>query len=191
MKIINLMPKFFPFVLLLICLSSCVQEKESEQTEQNIFFSLENYFEAEAERLNKEKTVLDKTISINGKTEQQKIEGIDFHKEFSLFSQSDINKLAWADKYQVDTLFYSANVPESIHYTAKEEALKTKEIHLYFKEDQRLDSLQIRSKSETALASNENWLSFKTGKGYHIVTSQENFSGDQTKVEIESVFVTN
>jgi hypothetical protein len=185
------MPRFFaPVLLTILLLVSCTDQKVSEEPTQNVFFSLKDYIEAEADRLNEQQTGLNKTIVINDKSEQREVSGIDFHQELSLFSKADINKLAWADKYEVDTVFYASHFPQSIHYKAVEAALKTQEIHLYFQENQTVDSIRIRSKSETVLASNENWLQFTAATGYHILTAQDNLSGNPARIEVTSVFTT-
>ncbi len=104
------------FVLVLI---SCHTKVEKTSIR---FFSLKHFFEQESTRLAKTKQYIDKSVSYNGSIERKKVLIKDWKNELNTFAESDINKSAWRDSYQV--------VKDSnyINYYALDSTLRTRNI---------------------------------------------------------------
>jgi hypothetical protein len=106
------------FFLFITLLPSCKPDNAREGTTPK-YFDLKAYFKADTARLNKRNPLITKTVTHNGVTETKKMHISNWGLELNLFSQSDINKPAWRDSYNVDS---SA---ASIIYRAKTLDLKT------------------------------------------------------------------
>lgn len=85
-------------------------------------FDVKGFFENESTRLTKLNKPVFKTVYHNGVTESKKVHIDNWGEEFSLFSESDINRPAWKDSYDI---IAEGNI---LIYKAKDPELKTKEI---------------------------------------------------------------
>ncbi|HLT41524.1 MAG TPA: hypothetical protein VKZ95_02380 [Sphingobacteriaceae bacterium] len=118
-------------------LFSCV-ESEPKVADKELFFSLKNYFEKEAQRLNKIQPTVLKQVNRNSTTETKEIEIQDWEREFGLFIESDINRLSWKNSYlettRQDTVFYKSNDP----------TLRTQEIYIV-KDNDKIKGISINN----------------------------------------------
>lgn len=78
-------------------------EKQAVIDDESIFFSLSEYFNAEAVRLQQLAPTIEKTVSKNGETERHVLQITDWKRELDLFIESDINKPAWRNSYRADS----------------------------------------------------------------------------------------
>jgi hypothetical protein len=80
------------------------------------YFDLKGYFKAGTARLKKRNPLITKTVTHNGVSETKKVHINEWGLELNLFSQSDINKPAWHDSYNVDSsavsIIYRAKTPD-------------------------------------------------------------------------------
>lgn len=86
------------------------------------YFSLETYFKAEAARLQKLAPPVSKTVNKNGAQETHTVEIGKWENELMLFIESDINKSAWRQSYQMDS------VHNTVVYRSLEPELRTRQI---------------------------------------------------------------
>lgn len=102
-------------------LASCKPEIHQNKPE---FFSLNTYFNQQAQKLTKANFKVVKTVSRNGITETKTVKIANWPGELSVFSESGINKPAWQRSYKTtvsgDYTIYKALEPD----------LKTREIML-------------------------------------------------------------
>jgi hypothetical protein len=118
------------YCLIVLINSSCLKVKE-EKTKAAYYFDLKDFFETEAERLKKENPVVQKMVMLNDDSES-KVKSIDdWNNEFLTFSEADINKSAYAGKYNSDTIFSNGKIAKII-YAAKEQKLKTRMLTVAF-----------------------------------------------------------
>ena len=68
------------------------------------YFDLKGFMQEEVKRLSG-REAFTKSLYVNGETETKSEVKIDLDKELDIFSESDINRPAWSDKYKVDSLF--------------------------------------------------------------------------------------
>lgn len=176
-------------VAMLLVLASCNQAEEAQVAidRKDTFFSLEKFFEAEAERLQGAGLGLDKKIRINDQEEQQLITEVDYTREFSMFSKADINRPAWSSKYQADSTRQSGAL--QIRYTSLDPELKTQELFIDLKKDGSVEKIYVVSKTETALAGNKSWMTYEPASGYLIKTQQKNRTAETLNIEIKGAFV--
>lgn len=91
------------FGLLLVCalLSAC--NPEIKEGKINRYFDLKGLIETQIKTLNTQKPFVQKTIVMSEKSESQLVKSIDWAKELELFIQTDLNKPAFIQSYQVDS----------------------------------------------------------------------------------------
>lgn len=106
----------------LLSVISCKQSKENAP--EPVYADIKAYFKSEADRLSKKKSLVRKTIRQNGTVESKNKVPIDWQNELSLFIESDINKPAWRDSYNV------IETNNRISYYAKDANLRTREIRI-------------------------------------------------------------
>ncbi len=92
------------FIILFIAtlLPSCKPGNLQTDTSSK-YFDIKGYFEADTARLTKSNPLITKTVTHNGVTETKKLHIDNWGAELSLFIQSDINKPAWRESYNVDS----------------------------------------------------------------------------------------
>ena len=80
------------------------------------YFDIKGFFAKEAARLTKLNPQIVKSVYHNGVTESKKVHIDNWDNEFSLFSESDINRPAWRDNYSTisegNITIYRAKDPE-------------------------------------------------------------------------------
>jgi hypothetical protein len=86
------------------------------------YFDLKTYFKNEAQLLQRKNPAVIKTVTKNDLRESKTIHVRSWENELGLFSESDINKSAWKDEYEV------TKIGNEIQYLAKNSKLKTKTI---------------------------------------------------------------
>ena len=133
-------------------LSSCKPDHINEGASRK-YFDLKGYFRADTARLNKRNPLITKTVTHNGVSETQKLHINNWGLELNLFSQSDINKPAWRDSYNVDSNAVS------IIYRAKTLDLKTQLIVIN-KSVGKIKWIMIVNKTKNALYQTSEQLSY-------------------------------
>ena len=106
---------------------------------------IKGFFESEVIRLNKNKSVVDKTITQNELSETKEEIQIDWKNELSLFIGSDINKAAWKDSYRI------IKDSSSIAYLAIDTNLRTREIRIKMDSNGKPKHILIRNSSKNYL----------------------------------------
>lgn len=168
------MNKQFQLLLLflLTTLLSCQGDLSGDSTSnQGDFFDLKNFFKTEFQQL-ADKHKVEKTTRINGVEETKQFDKINFEEELAVFLNSDINKISWLDKYQVDSVFNTQNLLTEIRYTAIDEKLRTKKMVITYAEDA-VNSIYIRNASKNIITDAEQILDYSPKTGYQISSRQK------------------
>jgi len=156
------------FILILFFFYSCSDNNKNSKPESGAltYFDIKGYFQAEAKRLSKKKSLVYKEILKNDQKEAKKIQINNWDKEFSLFIESDINKPSWVSSYSVnknnDTLVYKALDPD----------LRTKEIKI-LKKAEKLLLISIKNEAANKLYKSEEELYYFPDSLYKIIKTQE------------------
>ncbi len=169
--------------LLLYCLSiySCTNSSD-KVVEQTTFFDLKSYLQEQGKLL-QEHHRGEKVTSINGQEESKIVDDIDFSKELSVFANSDINKAAWLDRYQVDSTFDQAGQLNKLSYQALDEKLRTKELVVDF-QNGKVNHIAIRNASVNAITESEQRLNYTAGVGYSIESKQKVIGGEEKQLGV-------
>ena len=146
--------------LLFFILVSC--KPAAEKSFKNPFEDFKGFFESEAIRLNKNQSVVDKTITQNEVSETKKGIQIDWNNELSLFTGSDINKAAWKDSYRI------IKDSSSIAYLAIDTNLRTREIRIKLDSNGKPQHILIRNSSRNFLYESTETLLYIPDSAYSI-----------------------
>lgn len=92
--------KNYLVIVILSFLFSCAQQ-ESKKANTPSYFDITGYFAGEANRLQKTNPTIVKEVIAVGKAEQRSTTIKDWKTELVSFSNSDINKAAWAGEFTV------------------------------------------------------------------------------------------
>ncbi|GGG93131.1 hypothetical protein GCM10007415_29950 [Parapedobacter pyrenivorans] len=131
------------------------------------YFSLVDYFDREATRLQQLAPSIVKTVAKNGEQESKEIRIIDWREEFALFIDADINKPAWQNSYHVDSSNVSAVIYKSI-----DPKLRTAQITVEKQEDGSVTHIQIINKVSNMLYHTDEELDYYPDSLYRIVKRQ-------------------
>lgn len=129
------------------------------------YFSLNNYFKAEADRLNKLHPTITKSVNYNNQPETKTVTIKNWKQELGLFIESDINKPAWRGSYKVITK------GDSIIYNAIDTNLRTRQIAVVMKAHN-VHSVQIINFTKNLLYQTGDRLSYYPDSVYRIEKHQ-------------------
>lgn len=154
------------FISAIFWLASCGSENTAKLASPT-YFSLKDFFSNESKRLEGLNLNIKKSISDNGQTEGQILQINNWKNELSLFSESDINKPAWKNSYEVK------EYGDSTLYIAKEANLRTRKIKIGRNEAKQVNTISIENATDNFLYKTHEALSYSTDSGYVIVKHQE------------------
>jgi len=170
-----------------VMLYSCVSTEIQPPTTSG-FFDLNNFIEKEIADKSDAISTFRKTVTLDGVTETQELSSFNLVEELKVFSDANINKTAWLDRYAVDSIFSKAKVLEKIKYQALKEDLRTQELSIIFNSE-KVDTIYIVQKSNNLLASAAQNLTYIPAYGYKIENLQEITSLDPHKLSVDVMFV--
>ncbi|MBC8053265.1 MAG: hypothetical protein H7Y13_09380 [Sphingobacteriaceae bacterium] len=156
--------RFSQPILLLIFLTACSGKENLDN--RNHYFDIKGYFTKEAERLQQDGPVIEKTVSQNNGAEVKDVKLTNWSAELELFAESDINKPAWKDSYDI-----VRNGPET-RYVAKDTSLRTKSIAIVRSPKGDIRKIVILNKTKNALYSSEDELVYIPDSIYQIKKHQ-------------------
>jgi hypothetical protein len=158
------------FISIIFSFSNCIEETAVIIKEPS-FFDLKGYFKAQLEILSDNEKVK-KSTSIDGKSIEKILDSIDFNEELKAFEDSDINKIAWVDKYQVDSLYDEKGMLDKVNYQATDEKLRTQQLLISFNQN-KVDTVDIFNNSTSSIASLKQHLRYIPSYGYSIKSTQK------------------
>lgn len=155
--------RFQTIILAILFLTAC---RSSEDQVSQKYMDLKSYFAKEAIRMNGSDKWVSKTVSRNGVSESKQVKP-DWAAEFRLFEESDINKPAWVDSYQI------RDSGESILYTALDAKLRTRKITIAKKPDGEIKSISIVNYAKNNLYTSAEQLIYIPDSLFQISKSQD------------------
>lgn len=173
----------------MIFFSACQTEiaETTNDLKEDYFFDLKSYIEGEITKLNEQQPEIEKSIQLRDKTEVKQFDSLNYKKELSVFSQADINKAAWTDKYEADTLYEQGTIAK-ISYQAIDPSLKTNLLEISFTNDN-ISHIYVKAITESLVANVYKEMNYWPGKGYHLVSAQSTVLSDTTAVAIDARFL--
>jgi len=182
-----LFKRFYKLVLMaLLGFSACIEVPTATAKKDLAFFDLKNYFNEEIKNLSRIKQVK-KSVAINGVIEELVKDSLNFEEELSVFLDSDINRVAWIDKYKVDSLNTNGQL-QSITYSALDEKLKTQSLIINYKNNQ-VDQISIKNNRTSLVSDSAQELEYRVEKGYTVVSRQNTTITDERLLKVHVEFL--
>ncbi len=176
------------YLLACLLLAAC-----SSSNEKIIYyFDVNILIDQEIQRLNELHPRVTKTVELNGEREERETSDIDWKKELSVFREADINKAAWRNKYQTDTVFINRSQGQfsQIDYTAMDEDLKCQHLSLYFlRNTSAAYKLEARLHRKNFLYEISQDIGITVGESYYINSLQKVIFLDQRQFDVRAEFV--
>ncbi|MEM1219678.1 MAG: hypothetical protein AAGH79_12245 [Bacteroidota bacterium] len=180
--------RVFPFLLWgaagLLLPSGCQSIETAEEDKTSRFFDLEGYFEQEKIRLRALDLSGVKTVRLNGEEETIELDSLPLENDFAIFLNSDINRRAWIDKYDGDTIYSAKGNLMAIRYQSNDPKLKVQSIEIQLEEEE-VSSIQIERTMESLIAQTKQELSYNAGRDYQVASIQSSIMGDTTLTKVQ------
>lgn len=176
--------------IVLLLFASCQQVPKTPAGSMGIakpYFDLKGYFDSEVARLRK-KGKAKKMATVDGKQEQRLIDSIDFGRELAVFADSDINRPAWTDAYEVDSSFNAQRELIGLTYTSNDDNLKTRSITVDF-EGASVSKILVKNEVASSITASSQVLSYQPAIGYSIESHQKVAMSDEHVFKIEVQFI--
>lgn len=165
----------------ILFLSACTSQ--THQQKPSNYYDFNSFFKEEVKRLNGLKPTLQKTVRLNEREEQKKLnKSINWENELAFFLEIDLLKPAYQGAYQ------EQKQGNHIRYKAKNNALNIQEIDAIFTANGTLKSVCIYKKSQNYLFTSNDTLYYATDSLYRIQKTQKAIILGNTSYHIEGKF---
>ena len=151
------------------------------------YFDLKAYFDSETNRMASVGRVK-KIATVDGVREEHILDSINFGQELKIFSNADINRPAWSDKYIIDSVFNEQQQLARLEYKSKDDDLRTKQITVEFEAGD-VSRVQIENSSNSAIADTRQLLTYLPKVGYIIESGQKVTFAEDNKFVVEVQFL--
>lgn len=162
-------------------ISSCQVEKVDNNLQP--FFDFNDFLETEIASLSNLKSIK-KKVSINGKINEQTLDNFNLKKDLEIFRNANINKVAWLDKYEVDSTKNNLDQLTELKYNALDEKLKIREFSIKYKNN-KVSSISIKNLSSNQVTLLDQYLQYFPGEGYSVESNQKVTMTDKQSLKIE------
>jgi hypothetical protein len=180
--------KYLPIFIL----SSCGQTDSSKSAMVSKWFDLKQ-FVVKANDILPKNAPFEKTLQVKGSSETKKATITDWKTELAVFGQSDINRPAWRDKYQVDTIHLEAAndtaVAQQIRHIAKDKALKTQLLSIHTNRHNQPIFIEVVNEQNNFFSDSKQHLIWSLQKGYSITAYQKMLFMDATETVLSGRFL--
>jgi hypothetical protein len=180
---------FFLFTLIIsISLAACnFPTLPNQKKAETPFFDLKSFFEEEARYLKAQNMSIKKTIRHNDTTEEHIIKVENWNDELRLFSESDINKPSWKNKYTLDSTDIG-NGLVLLHYKATDKGLSTQVLDVKLA-DANVHSIVIINKTSNQVYEAQQYLTYIPHKSYTIEKIQDVTLFDKDEYNIKAKYI--
>lgn len=158
---------FFGFNLFIL---SCQSNIDKGAVLPSTFFDITQYLHQEIE-IHQKSSVL-KTVAFNHQEETKKITSFDLRSDLTPFFKSNINRVNWYDKYQVDTMKTNTTNSFQITYTSLDRKLRTDQMIIKITNGE-VQSLEIHNSTKNLFMNLEEVLIYEQGMKYSLLNKQK------------------
>lgn len=171
------------FPPLFFLLSGCSETPAEVKPDNRRYFDLKGFFDQEIQQLSRV-TKVKKIAVVDGVREERIIDSLNFEDELEIFSNADINRPAWSDKYRIDSIFNDEKQLAQLRYTATDEDLRTQKILVDLEMD-KVSKIFIENSSSSVVADTRQLLTYIPATGYIIESHQQVTFTDDNSFLIE------
>lgn len=146
-------------------------------------FSVDSFFNAEAQRLQQSNPTVLKSVNKDGEKEQRELKIANWKNELSAFQSADISKNFDPSLYQV------SSVDCITEFTAKKKTLQIQKLRIEFDKNEKVKHIHIVKKITNSLYDSDEKLDYYSDSLYRIVKLQDVQGLDPNQYEIIGQFV--
>lgn len=168
-------------MILIFFVSSCQVEKVD--TNLQPFFDLNDFLDKELISISNLKSIK-KKVSINGIIDEQTLDDFDLKKDLEIFRNANINKVAWLDKYEVDSTMNNLSQLTKLKYNALDKNMKTREFIVIYNQG-KVNSISINRLSTNQITLSDQHLQYFPNKGFSVESNQKVTMTDKQSLKIE------
>lgn len=171
---------FSGIVLIVLMTGGCSQNTPEGPL---VFFDLKGFLAEEQLRLGGQVDV-SKTVEVNGQSQTKELEAYDWQSEMALLNQWDINRPAWRDQYQRDTVLDGQK--SHIRYQSLDDKLQVHSIDIWQSGTQ-VDSILILTEVDNPLRTTRGIYQYQPAEGlsFSQVSSRRFGSEQNLKVTLK------
>jgi hypothetical protein len=185
--------KFLRYLPIFI-LSGCAQTEIAKPATTLKWFDLKQFVN-NANAILPKNAPFEKTLLVKGTSETKKVSIADWTVELTVFAQSDINRAAWRDKYQVDTLHIAVEPKEDttvmhrIEHVAKDKALRTRTLSISMNRKWEPLAIEILNEQHNFFSHSQQHLTWDLRSGYSITAQQKMLLMSATETTLSGRFL--
>lgn len=172
-------------LVLLLSFVSC--SDENVKVVHQHYYDLSAFFKQEASALYRSRMAMEKQIIKDGLSEKKKFINVNWLSELKPFIDCDINKPAWVNSYQTDTIHLSADSMKVV-FKAIETQLPIRKIELTLYK-QKVCNVQINKECDNFYYQSSDLYVYQSTKGFEISGSQKVRLLDKTSYRINATFM--
>lgn len=173
------------WLLALLIAAACSSEKESRVALPEGFTDVQQYFTAEAKRLDRIQPGLQKTIQMGEDVNSTEADSVSWSAEFEPFLQVDPAMARYRNAFEKSQ--DSGNGISILRFFAKDTLCDIQEVTTTHKKG-RLELLEIRTRERSWAVDRERWMSYQPGRGYRIVVTEDYIWSGKRSTEIFATF---
>jgi len=151
--------------LILLFFGGCDSAASKKQSSVPQYFSLKNFIDQEAKRLQQLNPEISKTVTVNSSEENKQVKIADWQKELSAFSDADINKSSWQGLFQLH------KTKDQEIYLSNNDKVPVKSLNVTYRSG-KVSKLQIINNTTNILYSSNDTLSYIPDSLYEIKKTQ-------------------
>ena len=175
------LPLFVGSALLFWSCSSATTQKPDKGSSD--IFSLDSFFNAEANRLQQVNPSILKSVNKDGEQEERELKIGNWKNELSAFQSADISK-------NFDPTLYEVKAIDCVtEFTAKKKDLQIQKLRIEFDKDEKVKHIYIDKKITNSLYDSQEKLDYYSDSLYRIVKLQDVQGLDANQYEIIGKFI--
>lgn len=178
---------FFLGLLSLLIGNGCERTEENvcaARSSEKPFFDIRTFI---CERINDYETAgtqVDKAVSLNGNEETKKALSIDWLSELRPFIESDINRSAWFDAFQIDTTAVDGST--IIRYRSEDKRIPVRKLTVQWSREGNVEAIDVISRRKNVLYTSEQTLNFQPDVSYSVKGWQRTLFLSKTEFEVNA-----
>ena len=158
-------------VVLVLCpllFAGCINDPVEEYFENDKkYYDLRAYFDNQINKLKVRRQYVRKKITKNNRSHVLEMNTLNWVEELEAFKESDINKPAWRDAYQTDTIFLEGSQVISHKALNRENPIQMLVVTIHSETGDCL-RVSIDKRTENFLYHSQQKLFYSAGEGYEI-----------------------
>ncbi len=168
---------------------SACQKNDAEQsnslTSVNAFFDLKGFINELIDEYSEKSVTANKKVLFGDNNQYLEDLEIEWKSELQPFLQADINRLAWVEKFVVDTIKIDSTY--AVSYNNMDPSIPVKLLEVSFNENQEVVEIKVKTARKNLLYTSKQTLSLAPNKKYDVEGWQKALFLRRTDFEVHGI----